>query len=659
MLVEQVNIDVETYSELDLKKVGAAKYSRHESTECLIFSYSINKNTVKTWIPANGPIPRDLDSALWNNHVAVKAFNAEFERNILENVLGIYIPTKRWRCTMIKALYNGLPPSLEACGEVIGTDVRKDKAGKKLIGLFSKDQPRGKGRVFPQMQPDQFHQFIRYCEDDVRTELDLDSRLLDLPEWLWDEYAISVESNERGLPINLTFVSTAIEEGTEETRKLIERAKQITGLDNPNSVVQLRGWLEEKGVETTNLTKKTLAKLAESAEGEVKEIIDIRQKTSKTSIRKYETLRDAACPDQTIKGCFQFYGASRTGRDAGRIFQPQNLPRGEISADKVHEFTECLSRGEGLPKNCENVMSALSSCIRSSIQAPYGRKLVVSDLSAIECRVLAWITRCDKILETFKLGRDVYKDFASYLFNKKYEEVTKEERTLAKPAVLGCGYRLGKGEVKVDGGEERYTGLLGYGRDMGINLSPEEAAHGVEIFRSTYPEIVKSWYTIEGLVYKVVKFRKRMSVNLGGTIIKAQVREKKLMLQLPSGRSLNYHNPEIRAVKTPWGSERENLTYEGVDSITKKWVRQTTHGGKLIENITQAIARDILFHGMGEAVKAGFEVVGRVHDELIAMTLSESDLTHRDLSRAMCVKPKWAPTIPLDAEGFESGFYRK
>ncbi len=652
METPQVNIDVETYSEIDLKKVGAAYYSRHRSTKCRIVRYSINQGDIGTWLPETQNIPEELSLVLEFGSHKLKAWNAEFERNIFENVLRIAVDRSRWSCTMVKALHSGLPPSLGQTAEVLGTVAQKDKEGIRLIRLFSLPPyiPEDKN-------PEDFKKFIDYCGDDVRTEMEIDSKLPQLSGDVEEEYLLSVVSNEEGLPINKQFIETCLRLGEWERSSRLAELNKLTGLDNANSTQQFRKWLKDRGYDTADLTKDTIADLAETVKDPfILEALEIKRQVGKTSLTKYEALSRATCDDGRLRGCFQFLGASRTGRDAGRIFQPQNLPRGVLSEEEVTEVTnKIVAHGNFSSTAC--TVDALSSVIRSSIQAPAGYKLVVSDLNAIESRVLAWISGCKPLLEVFNTGKDSYKSFASYMFSKDYEDVTKEERKIAKPAVLGCGYRMGGGREIIEGTKKTYTGLWGYARSMGVEMSEEMATEAVRAFRCSYPEIVQSWYTVEDAVVKAISVERKFEIKS----MNLQVYKESdfLCIKLPSSRILRYYNPRIQEVKTPWGSTKMGITYEGLHTKTKKWTTLATHGGKLIENIVQAIARDILFAGFKNAKEEGFRVIGRVHDELITLVNDTSRLTHEVLSVSMCKKQRWFEDLPLKAEGFESYFYRK
>lgn len=458
----------------------------------------------------------------------------------------------------------------------------------------------------------------------------------------WAAWRLDQKINRAGLPIDLEFVRAAVAIDTEHRERLTARAAELTGLENPNSRDQLLAWLQGEDVEGETLRKMDVAAhLAGDLEPHVREALEIRSELSKSSTKKYYTLLQATGADGRLRGCFQFNGAARTGRWAGRLFQPQNLPRGTIGPEHIEAARSAVATGdyEFVAALFPSVSDVLASCVRSVIAAPRGRRLVVADYSSIETVMVAWAAECEPLLDVFRTGRDAYKDMAAALFNVPYGEVTKKQRQYTKPIVLGCVYMLGAG------------GLIEYAKGYGVEMAEADASRAVNTFRETYPEIPLFWRTLDGAA--------RRAIENPGKVFKARrfrfkVEGDFLFLKLPSGRKLAYYKPDIN----PDGRFGPEITYLGLDY--GKWDRIGTHPGKITENIIQAVARDLLVEGLFNAdADPGLEIVGHVHDEILALA-DENDETALDrLLDSMRRMPAWAIDAPVNAAGWSGAHYKK
>lgn len=695
-----LNLDFETYCDVDLKEVGLDLYSAHPSCEVLMAAYQIDGGEVKHWDrTVNSRMPRDLYDALQDERYEIWAFNAQFERTILNRVLDIWPTIRRFRCTMVLAYMHSYTGTLEQISERAGLaeDQQKMATGKKLIGMFSKPQPITRNndhrRFTSKTHPVEWRMFCAYNKQDVVAEHALKSRLCrskyPIPQREWDFYALDQEINDKGLPIDRLFVKRALAFAQERKIELIAEMQQFApGMVNPGSTTQLLPWLQERGYPYADLKKDSVKKVltadAGRRSGELKEkkgelfpyltdecveMLKLRLQQSRTTPTKYAALLKAMGADDRMRFVFQFDGAARTGRFAGRRFQPQNLTTMRLGGeDETHESvmsicTDAIRRDDRDMVRLlrKEPLDALAGLVRSSVRAPKGEELVIADLSSIESRVIGWVTGCERLLQVFRDGRDAYKDFATDLFKVSYAEVTSFMRKMAKPATLGAGYRLGGGDIR-DG---KKTGLWGYAENMGIDMTRKEAHRGVAVFRRVYKEIPQTWYALEDAIMRTIRRKEETTAALCRFSYKAPY----LVCTLPSGRNIYYLKPRITKVWFEYVDRetgekkrtlKDQISYMGKQQNGNGWHRIFSHGGKFIENIVQAIARDILREGIMRAIKFGFNVIGHVHDEIICQQRKgDNRLTLAELIDCMTREIKWAKDLPLGAAGFTGTFYRK
>ncbi len=690
-----LSLDFESYCDLDLKKVGLDLYSIHPSCEVLMCAWRIDDGPVRHWDATREPMPKLLRRMLEDDKVQLWAFNAQFERVIMNRVLNIWPSIYRWRCTQVLAYMHSFTGTLDMVGRQMGIDEDKAKlaTGKRLIKMFTgpqkvtKTQPHK--RFTAKTHPVEWKMFIEYNIRDVEAECEIKDTLnkpkYPIPEREWEFYALDQIINDRGLPIDRLFVENALEMATRRKDELLEKMRDKTGLQNPGSPKQLLPWLQDRGYPYDDLQKDSVKKVLtawqaiQKGELEYKEgelypedltkravaVLKLRQQQARTSTTKYQALLTAMGEDGRMRYVFQFCGASRTGRFAGRRFQPQNLTMmRDIESEKVlYQMTDVIRQNdyETLQLYRKEPLDALAGLVRSSVRAPKGKKLVVCDLSSIESVVIGWVARCERLLNVFRNGKDAYKDFATELYKVLYEEVTKQMRKMAKPATLGAGYRLGGGEIK----EGKKTGLWGYAENMGVEMTRKEAHKNVAVFRRVYAEIPQCWYDLEDAIKSVIK--------RGGTRrvgpVKFYRAKPYLVCELPSKRCIFYKNPRIRREKME-GVDKEtgerytyykdSVSYMGKIQNGSTWTRINTHGGKVIENIVQAIARDILREGMLALHYAGFYLIGHVHDEAIAeQAANDNGHNHEQMRVLMIRRKKWMGDMPLNAAGMETVIYRK
>lgn len=695
-----LNLDWESRSEIDLIKSGFDLYSGHPSTEIISAAWSWDSGvTVHRWdIRESEHPPREIREAYEDPEVIKWAFNAAFERVMAKRVLGWKVPYKNFRCTMALANMMGFTGTLDQIGVQTGLPDKymKDKEGNRLIKLFCGPQKITKSNPHVwrdwRTDPEDWEHFVGiYNPKDVISECALLRRLIKFPilESEWELYELDQRINERGFPIDRQFVDQALIMADRRKNELKAEMQDLTGLKNPNSGPQFIPWLKERGYPFDDLRKDTVKKvLTENEECEVLDAdavqaLKLRQWAARTSTRKLNALQKALADDNRFRFGFQFSGAARTRRFSGRRFQPHNLarPAKNIEPDKklgeligaaadffLAEATQLIKDGDydALALMFKEPMEALVSTIRSCIATRPGKRLTVADLASIETRVTAWVSDCLRLLHVINTGLDPYIDFATFMFNKKYEEVTKRERQEAKPPVLGCTYRLGGGHLK-DG---KRTGLWGYAESMGVNITKEASHRAVTVFRQTYVEVVRSWYALEEAIITTIRTGGSTTPNfrVGSRHVKMPIRihyrKPFLMIELPSGSYLYYHLPRVER-KTMYGYdgepyEKDNISYMGQNQVTKKWGRVDSHGGKFFENIVQAIARDVLKEGMLRVHKAGFNIILHVHDEIATETKhGDNYYTYHLLEELMSQEIEWCPGLPLAAEGYEATFYRK
>ncbi|WP_138203656.1 DNA polymerase [Haloimpatiens lingqiaonensis] len=645
--MKTLEIDIETFSSINLSKSGVYRYVESLDFEILLFAYSIDGGDVKVIDLAMGEkIPIEILDALTDPNIIKWAFNANFERICLSRYLGYptgkYLDPSSWRCSMIWSAYMGLPLSLEGVGTVLGLEKQKLKEGKDLIRYFctpcKPTKTNGKRtRNHPYHDLEKWSTFKEYNKRDVETELEIQMKLskFPVPEHIWHEYHLDQEINDRGVLLDLDFIKNAIEIGDHSRTKLIDEMKALTNLDNPNSVQQLKGWLSENGLETESLGKKIVSELLETATGDLSKVLTLRQQISKSSVKKYQTMENAVGSDNRARGMFQFYGANRTGRFAGRILQPQNLPRNNIP--DLYEARELVHTNNitALDMLYDSIPEVLSQLIRTSFIPKANHKFIVADFSSIERVVLAWLAGEKWVLDAYERKEDLYIATASQMFDVPIEKIDKKSplRDKGKVADLACGYGGSVGA------------LISMGAlDMG--LEEYELKPLVDSWRLANSNIVNFWWDVDRVVLKTV--RERTTTTTHG--IEFSYKSGMLFITLPSGRQLSYVKPKIGVSK--FGSDC--VTYEGLGG-TKKWERIQSYGPKFVENIVQAISRDILIFSMEKL--RHFSIVMHIHDEIIIE--AEKHITVDEICKIMCETPPWSKGLQLRAEGFEGNFYKK
>ena len=643
--MKQINIDIETYSGTDLTKAGVYKYAEDPSFSVLLFGYSVDRGPVRCIQCARGAkIPQEIIQALQDPKVLKFAFNATFERVCLSSYLGIHLSPVSWRCTMVHSLYLGLPGSLAAVGAVLGLEKQKLTEGKELIKYFSVPcKPTktngGRTRNLPEHDREKWDAFVRYNIRDVETEMGIGEKLsrFPVPDSVWEEYVLDQEINDRGVAIDEALAKAAIACDEDCRERYITRARQLTGLENPNSPIQLKDWLQGHGAEVESLAKKEVRDLLTSAEGDVKEVLQLRQLLSKSSVKKYASMETCRCRDGRAHGLLQFYGANRTGRWAGRLIQVQNLPQNHISDLEVGRSlirSGCFEAAEVL---YDSVPDLLSQLIRTAFVPKEGSKFIVADFSAVEARALSWMAGEKWRMEVFEGNGDIYCASASQMFGVPVEKhgVNGELRQKGKIAELALGYGGSVGAMMA-------MGALDYG------LTEEELGPIVTSWRQSNPRIVQLWWDVDKAVMTAMKEKKPTRVKC----FTFRYESGFLIATLPSGRSLYYAKPRI--MKNEY--DRDSLTYEGVDS-TKHWERIESYGPKIVENLTQAFCRDLLAEAMKRLSDAGYKIVMHVHDEVIIEAPMDADV--ETVCRIMAQTPSWAQGLVLNAAGYECMFYQK
>jgi DNA polymerase len=647
-----LSIDVETFSDIDLGKCGVYRYTDSPNFDILLFAYSIDEGPVELVDLASGEeIPEEIVEAILSEDIIKTAFNANFERVALMRYFSrkldkeVYLNPSSWRCSEVQAAMLGLPLHLEGVAKVLRLGVQKMSEGKPLIRYFCIPcKPTaangGRTRNLPSDAPDKWELFKQYNIRDVEVELEIRKKIKDypIPESEQALYELDQRINDRGFRADMDFVMQAISCDKQFTVSATERAYELTGLENPNSVSQLKDWLSERGVEVESLSKKNVKELVTETEGEVEEALKLRLLMAKTSVRKYEAIERAVCSDGRVHGLFQFYGANRTGRFAGRLVQVQNLPQNHLVDLKLARDLVKAGRFDDLQMLFGNTPGVLSELIRTAFVPKEGHRFIVADFSAIEARVLSWLAGEKWGLEVFQSHGKIYEASASQMFHVPIEEITKGSplRQKGKISELACGYGGGVGALKSMGALE-----------MGVEENELQGL--INNWRRANPHIVNFWWEVDKMAIKAVKERTRTRTH--GIIF--TYKSGMLFVTLPSGRDLVYVKPKLMLNK--FG--REGLTYQGIGT-TKKWERIETYGPKIVENIVQAASRDLLAEAMLRLDKAGFAIVAHVHDEVICeVPMGESSV--EEVCSIMSESPKWSEGLPLDADGYECDFYQK
>ena len=645
--MQTLSIDLETYSDQPLAKTGVYRYVESPDFEILLFAYSVDGGSVQQIDLACGEkIPPAILAALEDDKVIKWAFNANFERICLSRFLGYptgdYLEPDSWRCSMVWAAYMGLPLSLEGAGAVLGLEKQKLAEGKDLIKYFCQPCAPTKSnglrtRNLPKHAPDKWLTFKKYNIRDVETEMSIQARLskYPVPDSVWEEYHLDQEINDRGVGLDMELVRQAIQMDGRSRSELTQAMKELTSLDNPNSVQQMKQWLADNGVETDTLGKKAVAELLKTAPPELQKVLTLRQQLAKSSVKKYQAMETAVCADGRARGMFQFYGANRTGRWAGRIIQMQNLPQNHL--DDLSEARSLVRAGDfdALEMLYEDVPDTLSQLIRTAFVPQEDRKFIVADFSAIEARVIAWLAGEKWRKDVFAEGKDIYCASASQMFGVPVEKhgVNGHLRQKGKIAELALGYGGSVGALKAMGALE-------------MGLQEDELPALVSAWRQANPKIVQFWWAVDRAVMDAVT--RKTTTKTHGIIFSA--RNGMLFITLPSGRSLAYVKPKI-------GENRfggDCITYEGIGG-TKKWERIDSYGPKFVENIVQATSRDILCYAM-KTLRC-CSIVMHIHDEVVI----EAD--RRMSLQAVCDQmgrtPPWASGLQLRADGYETDFYKK
>lgn len=648
--MKKLSCDIETFSDVDLIRCGVYKYADSPNFEMLLFAYAVDDGDVHIIDIAGGEeLPEEIIQAIKSDTVVKTAYNAQFERVCLSRYLklpeGEYLNPQSWYCTAVQAAELALPLSLADVGSVLGLERQKMTEGKELIKYFCVPCKPTKSngnrtRNRPCHDINKWETFKKYCMRDVDVERQIADKLKMYP--ISDEehrlYVLDQIINDRGVLVDSELAEQAVKLNSIQTAVAVEQAYMITGLENPNSVTQLKQWLKEKGVEIESLSKKSVKSLADETDGDVSEMLKLRLLMAKTSVKKYEAVIRSVCSDNRVHGMMRFCGANRTGRWSGNILQPQNLPQNHLPDLTLARDIVKDGDFEMLDMMFGNVPNVLSELIRTVLIPKPNHRFIVVDFSAIEARVLAWIAGEQWRIDTFKNGGDIYCASASKMFKVPVEKhgVNGELRQKGKISELACGYGGSVGALKNMGAVE-----------MGVQENELQGL--INDWRNANPHIVRFWYEVGNAAMKAIK--EKTTVPLGKLVFAYE--RGILFIRLPSGRRLSYIKPRI-------GTNRfggDSITYMGINSA-KKWDRLETFGGKLTENIVQGTARDLLANALINAANAGYDTVFHVHDEIICEVPNGYGSVD-ELCKLMCIKPEWADGLPLNADGFECEYYKK
>ena len=645
--MKSICLDLETFSSVDITKSGVYRYCESPDFEILLFACSVDGNPVQVYDLACGEkVPDEILKALTDEKVIKHSFNASFERICLSRYLGLatgtYLSPEGWHCDMVWAATLGLPQSLEGVGAVLGLEKHKLSEGKDLIRYFCKpcvptQSNGGRTRNFPHHAPDKWETFKRYNLRDVETEMEIQRRLsrFPVPDFIWEEYIIDQQINDRGVLVDMELVRQAIYMDARSREELITAMKEFTALENPNSVQQMKEWLAENGLMTESLDKKAVAELMKNAPPELCRVLSLRQQLAKSAVKKYQAMQNAVCADNRARGLFRFYGANRTGRFSSKNIQLQNLCRNSMS--DLDEARSLVRSGdyESVSMLYEDVPDTLSQLVRTAFIPPQGKLFYVADFSAIEARVIAWLSGEKWRSDVFRKGGDIYCASASQMFKVPVEKhgVNGHLRQKGKIAELALGYGGGVGALTAMGALE-------------MGLKEEELQPLVTAWRNANPNIVKFWWAVDSAVMEAVS--KRTTTKTHGLTF--SFKSGMLFITLPSCRKLAYVKPRIGM--NQFGGE--SVTYEGIGA-TKKWERIESYGPKFVENIVQAIARDILCYAMKTLRHCN--IVMHIHDELVieANPRMSLDAVCEQMGRT----PPWAKGLILKAAGYTSLYYKK
>lgn len=645
--MKSISWDLETYSSVDLTKCGVYRYCESEDFEILLAAYSIDGGAVQvTDLACGEKLPQEILDALEDETVEKWSFNSQFERICLSRLLsypaGDYLAPASWRCSMVWASTLGLPRSLESVGAVLGLEKQKLTEGKDLIRYFCVPcRPTkangGRTRNLPEHDPEKWERFKAYNLRDVETEMQIQERLsrFPVPDFIWEEYQLDQEINDRGIGVDMELVRQAIAMDARSREWLTASMQELTELENPNSVQQMKQWLADHGLETDTLGKTAVAELVKTAPEPLREVLSLRQQLAKNSVKKYTAMENAVCADSRAHGMFVFYGANRTGRFSGRLIQLQNLYKNTMPDLAQARALVRSGNYEALSMLYEDIPDTLSQLIRTAFVPQDGRKLIVADFSAIEARVLAWLAGEKWVLEVFEKGGDIYCETAARMFHCRVEKhgENAELRQKGKQATLSCGYGGSVGALKAMGALE-------------AGMTEEELQPLVDSWRAANPNIVRFWWDVDRAVKDCI--RQRVPTETHG--LRFDYRSAMLFITLPSFRRLAYVKPRIG--ENQFGGE--SVTYMGVGG-TKKWERLESYGPKFVENIVQGTARDILCYAM-QTLK-NCSIVAHVHDEIIIEADRRMSVTA--VCEQMGRTPPWAKGLKLRADGYECEFYQK
>jgi DNA polymerase len=634
-----MSIDIETYSDIDINKAGVYRYVDTDAFKILLFAYSVDGGPVQLVDLTRGDsIPKEIVKALSEKSITKWAYNANFERVALSRFLGMptgqYLDPVGWKCSMVWAATLGLPMGLAKVGEVLALDKQKMSEGRGLIYKFCKPDKKTGLRVMPEEFPEDWETFRRYNIKDVETEMGIQKMISPFPcsDELWQEYWTDQQINDRGVEVDLTLARNAVAMDAEISENLMEKMRSLTGIDNPISTSQLDMWLREHGCDMVSLGKKDVAQVIEETDDPlIRKVLSLRLLISKSSVKKYTKMLDATCSDGRARGMFQFYGALRTGRFAGRLLQLQNLPQNHI--ENIGLVRELARRGdlEALSVMFDSVPDILSQLIRTAFVAREGSRFIVADFSAIEARVIAWLAGEDWRMKAFAEGKDIYCASASAMFGVPVVKhgINGELRQKGKVAELACGYGGSVGALKAFGADK-------------MGLTETEMQSIVDNWRASSPRIVQLWWNVDRAIKQTLEDGTTHRTH--GLMFSLQ--KGILFIRLPSGRSLAYVKPRLIDGK---------ITYEGVSS-NKGWARLESYGPKFVENITQAISRDLLLNAMKQ-VGPDARICMHIHDELVIE--ADSSVKLDDICQKMAQVPEWAEGLLLRADGYETKFYLK